>query len=868
MPKWTPSRYALSVDLFVDPHDRMPTAVMLRHPTAPFIPDVKVGRKDWTGMQKLALQYLRAVRNLAHAKKPLFDRLSAEACQAFDNWLEALGNPANPKFGFGWLPVGWPPVEDFHPMSSFVWGKRTVVLLGAELVAEAQLMSVAGGQPRPVFLGSEFGLRVVGHLRGNAGSTSAELHISGFSASLPFGPYLTNGLASSSAKFFKLSDFGGNLKQKADEIKQALRLWEPVFTRLRLHGAPEDKVKFEVQGTSYDHVGLLAAGRQGDPYRFRVRGTAKGKSGDIESLDAFERTVLMADAAPRRRPRAFLQDPASQGDAASLRTRRPTRSSEELEPYLAPTTVEQKPGLFEVKPSIFASLYPLGLGKEEYVRCNQFAELSAEVNLMHFFGRLEGYGIEPKEYFRLARLPVSAIYRTGVRPGPGKDGNTVNARVSGGTWGQSFFDDVGSEQRPQLTLHLALAELAHRIRKRRDPAHPERRAPAHPLGIAADPRWLWHEFAHIALAASVGELELRFAHSVGDALAAIGCDPRSILADTDAARGATFPWVFIPRRHDRCAAHGWSWRGGLYKHASCSADPERVRRRGYWSEQILSSSLFRLYRALGGDDLRYKEGKQQPDRLAREVASEYTLYLILKAVGLLGYVGAVPAHEPDHLVSALIDADIGTEQLGLTAREGKQTLSATRVGGCAHKVIRWAFERQGLYATPGTVAKGPGDPPPVDIYIADGRPIVESTSCGDVDCGPGSYVPVSLGWWPDRPTPTWHAAERAIEVEGDEAWVTVGNRGTKPAGDVEVSVFWAPWPEKKSRPRGIGPRAGRPVGARIRQGRSNRANSSGSARSTRRSRSRAAASSSPSRPAPTIARTPIPRADCRVRGCR
>ena len=51
-----------------------------------------------------------------------------------------------------------------------------------------------------------------------------------------------------------------------------------------------------------------------------------------------------------------------------------------------------------------------------------------------------------------------------------------------------------------------------------------------PLGIAADPRWCWHEFSHVLLMAATGQREFAFAHSAGDALAAIVCDAESKLA--------------------------------------------------------------------------------------------------------------------------------------------------------------------------------------------------------------------------------------------------------------------------------------------------------------------------------------------------
>ena len=69
-----------------------------------------------------------------------------------------------------------------------------------------------------------------------------------------------------------------------------------------------------------------------------------------------------------------------------------------------------------------------------------------------------------------------------------------------------------------------------------------------------------------------------------------------------------------------------------------------------------------------------------------------------------------------------------------------------------HKVIRWAFERQGLYAAPdalpGATADGPGLPPPGDVYIADRRG-------GER----GAYEPVPLRSGDQE---AWHAAEDAI----------------------------------------------------------------------------------------------------------
>ena len=87
-------------------------------------------------------------------------------------------------------------------------------------------------------------------------------------------------------------------------------------------------------------------------------------------------------------------------------------------------------------------------------------------------------------------------------------------------------------------MHFALADLSTRARK---PWDGTTRSPAVPLGIAADARWIWHEIGHVLLTTSVGELQFRFAHSPGDALAAIVLDPES-----DACNGPELAGLDLP----------------------------------------------------------------------------------------------------------------------------------------------------------------------------------------------------------------------------------------------------------------------------------------------------------------------------------
>lgn len=299
---------------------------------------------------------------------------------------------------------------------------------------------------------------------------------------------------------------------------------------------------------------------------------------------------------------------------------------------------------------------------------------------------------------------------------------------------------------------------------------------------------MWHEIGHVLMMASTGELEFRFAHSIGDALAAIASDPGSRLIGQ--SRGYTFPWIFAPRRHDRCVLHGWGWSGSLGRDLRERPDSERMRRKGYVAEQILSSTLFRLYRCLGGDTV-------LPDKVvqtaARRRASDYVVYLIMQGVQLLGDARAVPANRAEQFAASIADADEGCETCA--------THSEAWIGGCAHKVVRWAFEAQGMYQEdPWDITEAPGRPPAVDIYIRDDRPAAEVLPVADVAHGPGSYVPVSLDWAglessaSSSARPAWFAHSDAMKpLQGGKVQVTIGNRGYQNAGATTVTLWHRSW---------------------------------------------------------------------------
>jgi hypothetical protein len=224
----------------------------------------------------------------------------------------------------------------------------------------------------------------------------------------------------------------------------------------------------------------------------------------------------------------------------------------------------------------------------------------------------------------------------------------------------------------------------------------------------------------------------------------------------------------------------------------------RCNRKAYASEQILSTTLFRLYRCMGGDTL---GNNALPDRDARQSASDYLVFLLMKAVSLLGPAQIVGSESVEQFVSALVEADHGTGLLETKADWPYLVCERPRdlkwEGGGLRKVIRWVFEAQGLYAAdPKASVDAPGEPPCVDIYIDNRRP----DSMGDHPRG--GYMPVSLHWGDvNADAPLWHASREAISYDPSTKVidVTVRNRGATAAENVEVTVWirghgnGAPW---------------------------------------------------------------------------
>jgi hypothetical protein len=272
------------------------------------------------------------------------------------------------------------------------------------------------------------------------------------------------------------------------------------------------------------------------------------------------------------------------------------------------------------------------------------------------------------------------------------------------------------------------------------------------VSIAADLRVVLHEFGHTILWDSVHSPNFGFAHSAGDSLAAVYLDPESSLRTDPVRRFETFPWILPHRNHGRAVSAGWGW-GGSNDVGS------------YSSEQILSTTLFRLYQSLGGDSA---------DVNRRKLAARQTMYLIFKAIGSLASSPVTPTPNPKVFATALMNAEIGTLNF-----EGHR-------GGAFHKVIRWSFEKQGLYQPPGasTPVTKPGAPPDVDVYIDDGRN-------GEYGFQPAHWECTDI--WNRLAPSAGGGGSHQTPVVGkvNHAYVRVHNRGTKPAANVVVRGYSA-----------------------------------------------------------------------------
>ena len=416
----------------------------------------------------------------------------------------------------------------------------------------------------------------------------------------------------------------------------------------------------------------------------------------------------------------FDKDPQTQGGAtvtgaSSNAELNPFRRSVTL-PGLTPSTPQRLKGEFvEIvdlsAPAIAPPTIPGQLSAFDYdVRTDDFSAVNAYYNCDRLFRTMQDFGFDVANYFDGTSFPVPVDHR-------GKNGQ-LNADAPGTPAGTGL---------DMMRFGLIL--------------------PPNEVGIATSNRVVWHEFGHALLWDHVASPNFGFAHSAGDALAAILNDPGTLEPD----RYDTFPWIqqgaSLDRRHDRAIGDGWAWFGPNYNTQ-------------YNGEQILSTTLFRFYRAIGGD------ADVLPTQLR---ASQVSAFLIFKAIGLL--TSTTPF--PEIFVQSLQTADLTTPDF-----KGVP-------GGALHKVVRWAFEKQGLFqagAAPGQddPVDSEGDPPEVDVYIDDGRD--------------GEYEYLRNHWscrdmWVRRRADGGTAHQHPVVGEANYMYVRVKNRGTQAASEVSVDAY-------------------------------------------------------------------------------
>jgi len=745
--------------------------VGLEHVMHPFTATIATASAE-SELRRVGNDYLDLVAAVVSISAPILDALRKDEIP----W-------------FGWLRISWGSggIPNRHPNGSYLVERRaadgTLLEQTVVLMAGYRLGNGTGS-------GGELGLALTMHLGPPDAKGQAPVRVTGLSVSnLPPRP-VEFGKPSS-----KLRP-GAFLRLQPSEVIDGLRLLY-YATDLAVHGAVPT-------GSNHDISWLLYCNAQranGTVFSFVARAHRKpGSKGELEFNPVSRVDLVSAATAP---PKVFLRDPQSSSPPpTSFVNRRPVRSRQHLDPARSPTgrlvsSLEQA-GVFEVRETTIGrssgmpapdptAVQSIDLTKPLALRSDALSAAHAYLRGDELFQRFTAYGISRNDYFKVARLPLILRHRAPLRGA--RDGNTVNAQVRPDGVGPSLAEFPGPkpvDPRPQLEVSFGAASLRRRGFIDVAPKRPR----SQPTGLAADPRWAWHEFCHVLNYATFGKLEFRFAHSAGDALAAIVADPDSAIRSREFSRHISFPWVSLGRRHDRDPQRGWGCCGrrNLARLLASTSRPDQ--RRGYFEEQLLSSALFRFYRAIGGDCTAVDDCRR---------ASDYAVYLVFSAIQL--FPQSVPVETMEGLVSRLMQMDSKTTTWNVTANwpEDAPARTVTRVGGCVHKVIRWAFERQGLYATdnPAATVEGTGKPPEVDIYIADARP----EKPGQPPKGSGDYWPVPLDWG-TTPQP-WHASAAGIRIVGGQIIVTVRNRGSKIAKDVGVDVWLWPTTGSAAEPQSL-----------------------------------------------------------------
>ena len=509
-------------------------ALSLRHDTYPYEADWPVG--DAAELQRIAGRYLTKV---ALQWFDLPDPLINLADGSFRQLLGALQ--------LTWLPVSPSADPDVagvrHPRRSF-WVRRYRPGGGGNPV-DLQLVLLAvpttEENDEDKETGSRLGIRLTARvLRKALGpwtvAISGSACTAGLAADLGAG-----GIIFTSKGLFNFFNNSVTVKNTFKPL---------VHSRLRL--TPADELNFE----GYRLRGVSGVEARADLYfnlarrppagiAYAVTAKVRVVAGNPPTFEGLEQTPLIACNLWTQDLHPLLpqtQDPTSQPGANTVAESRPNRAPRRLNAYCTlppPNVVDLAPGqtLRDVQGQLRVMqsrlVNPNAIGApnpdlpEEHgnllfadPRTDMFGAVHGFVRARSFLTRMLQYGLAPAEYFAFAALPLRIRYRETIHPGPGKDGKTVNAAVDYDPPHDEFaagWTGNPADLRP-LQVRFALADIKRSLSRRE------------PLSMAADPRWTWHEYGHVLLAAATGGLELPFAHSPGDALAAIACDPDSSLA--------------------------------------------------------------------------------------------------------------------------------------------------------------------------------------------------------------------------------------------------------------------------------------------------------------------------------------------------
>ena len=358
-------------------------------------------------------------------------------------------------------------------------------------------------------------------------------------------------------------------------------------------------------------------------------------------------------------------------------------------------------------------------------RTNNFAGVNAYYHTDKFFRLMDGMGFSQSSFFGGTTFPCNVDHRGSIND---PNGVEVNAHCLGNSGGSGIGNTT-----------FMLADTGDTT---------------NPIGIACDYRVVLHELAgHGVLYNHVSSANFKFSHSAGDGVAAILNDPGSQATD----RFVSFPWITGARRHDRKPADGWGYAGKI----GLNPFDSTLDSLGYNNEQILSSTHFRLYQSIGGDST---------DLATQQFAARMTVYLIMRGIATL-----TPATTP---------ADANGWVTALQSADGFDWTTENITGGAYGKVIRWAFEKQGLFQAAGTATpnNNEGVPPAVDVYIDDGRG------------GEYPYQPVfwdNQNIWNRLSADGGTAHQTPVTNQTNYAYVKLKNRGSQTATSVVVNAYHA-----------------------------------------------------------------------------